>query len=179
MTEATRHIALPFLYLKVKGYWLFHISGGGLAATFHIRTGPKSPFSPSSTLQLDVHSQRDIINTLSPSTARIKSGFTHFLRFVELVFMIKVSYLETVASRRCPCLWGIGDIGNPNCRPKRPRITRRGNEITQVRNVSPWISSLSLVIDVLCLPETWSQVSKCLSGTRIESLMTTLGRGFF
>ena len=47
MTEATWHIALPFLYLKVKGYCLFHISGGGgdLVATFHIRAGPKSPFS--------------------------------------------------------------------------------------------------------------------------------------
>ena len=100
----TWHIALPFLYLKVKGYCLFHISGGGgsVVATFHISTGPKSPFSLRFTLQPDVHSQRDIINTLSLSIAQIRSGFTHFLRFVELVFMIKVSYLEA--------LWQAGDV---------------------------------------------------------------------
>lgn len=148
---------------------------------FHIRAGPKSPFSlPAAHRQPDVYPQQDFINTLSPSIAWTRSGFTHFLRFVELVFMIKVSYLEALgqAGDVLSCeeleILGIRTAG-----PSGWPITRRGNEITQVRKVSPWLSSLSLVIDAHCLLETWSHASKCLSGTWIEPLMAHWGEVSF
>lgn len=87
--------------------------------------------------------------------------------------MIKVSYLgalrkagDVLAGEELVTL-GIGAAG-----PSGRLITRRGNEITQVRNVGPGISSLSLVTDTHCLAEAWSHTSTCVSRTRTEWLMT-------